>query len=882
MDPSSQAGLSGNSGSPTVTITSAPKSSFPGHKAGTFFNDYAFAAKTSSGSVVAWGNAAKGGDTTPVANALSGVSNIYSNSDAFAAVLSNGSVVTWGDPEAGGTNWDLDGLSESSTMTAGGNLTLGGALTTGGSATFSQSQKIVITSAGDDTLRTFTVSGKDAAGSDISEQITGANAGTARGSTLFKIVESISVDSATAGSVSAGSIASQTFAIASSLDGTVDVSKIASTPNAFAALKTDGSVVAWGSPGTGGDTSGLIDEDLDGSVSAVREIFSNNNSFAALRADGSVITWGISAFGGNSSSVENKIKTTTHADFQQVTSIVATGSAYAAIRADGSVVTWGNSLEGGDSSSIATEIDGDTDVHDVVQVFATTSAFAALRKDGSVITWGDANNGGTSTDVASNINGGTDVKAIYSTNNAFAALRSDGSVVTWGDGNSGGNSTAVASDLDGTVNVSKIFATNNAFAAIREDGKVVTWGYNSYGGDSSGVSALINGTLDGDCISASQTLSNLNFTLNGDLISSSAATFTNAQRVSITSSGDDSGRTFTVTGTDKDGASLTATLTGANAGTASSTEFFKTVTAISVDAAPSSSVSAGVVDKTVTTIVATDKAFSALRADGSIITWGDTSGGGDSTSVSNNLILSVDNTVKVSQLYSSSAAFSAIKDDGSVVTWGDNDRGGSSTSVDFGNVTVQGMSGASSGVNCTAKIFNQNSSGNDVALANKAIAFTTSAGADSGTITSDGSGTLDVSSLDDGNYLAKFVISKTSDYSLTQQVLQMTDILDMYDFFAGLKTPTADQMIASNVTYATGGDSSIGMDDVLTAYDMFIGKTDAYVILRDSTASSPTYDSTNNQVTNASNAFDIAAGTDLSLNAYFLGDTDGGYANNFV
>ena len=67
--------------------------------------------------------------TSPVANALSGVSNIYSNNDAFAAVLSDGSVVTWGDPESGGTNWDLDGLSESSTMTAGGNLTLGGALT---------------------------------------------------------------------------------------------------------------------------------------------------------------------------------------------------------------------------------------------------------------------------------------------------------------------------------------------------------------------------------------------------------------------------------------------------------------------------------------------------------------------------------------------------------------------------------------------------------------------------------------------------------------------------------------------------------------------------------------------------------------------------------
>ena len=62
VDPvSSNSANAGNSSTPTVTITSAPKSSFPGHKAGTFFNDYAFALKTSSGSVVAWGNAAKGG-----------------------------------------------------------------------------------------------------------------------------------------------------------------------------------------------------------------------------------------------------------------------------------------------------------------------------------------------------------------------------------------------------------------------------------------------------------------------------------------------------------------------------------------------------------------------------------------------------------------------------------------------------------------------------------------------------------------------------------------------------------------------------------------------------------------------------------------------------
>ena len=53
-------------------------------------------------------------------------------------------------------------------------------------------------------------------------------------------------------------------------------------PERFAALRTDGSVVAWGGQGTDGDTSGLMDEDLDGSVSAVREVFSINNSFTRL------------------------------------------------------------------------------------------------------------------------------------------------------------------------------------------------------------------------------------------------------------------------------------------------------------------------------------------------------------------------------------------------------------------------------------------------------------------------------------------------------------------------------------------------------------------------------------------------------------------------
>ena len=85
----------------------------------------------------------------------------------------------------------------------------------------------------------------------------------------------------------------------------------------------------------------------------------------------------------------------------------------------------------------------------------------------------------------------------------------------------------------------------------------------------------------------------------------------------------------------------------------------------------------------------------------------------------------------------------------------------------------------------------------------------------------------------------------------------MTDVLDIYDFFVGARTPTADQIVASNVTWATAGDTVLGMDDVLTAYDMFVGKdgADAYVILRDASTAAATYNAGTTQITNASSSF---------------------------
>ena len=117
---------------------------------------------------------------------------------------------------------DDNGLSTAATLGAAGNLTLGGALTSGGSATFNAGRIVTLLSAGDDSGDTFTVTGTDVNGDAQTEEITGANAGTATGSKYFKTVTQISTDGASAGNVSAGinnSAADVVFAGRSRLKG---------------------------------------------------------------------------------------------------------------------------------------------------------------------------------------------------------------------------------------------------------------------------------------------------------------------------------------------------------------------------------------------------------------------------------------------------------------------------------------------------------------------------------------------------------------------------------------------------------------------------------------------------------------------------------------
>ncbi|MGY6536623.1 MAG: Ig-like domain-containing protein [Pararhodobacter sp.] len=425
-------------------------------------NEAAFLALKADGSVMAWGSVGNGADLSGVEAALgTEVAKVYSTVSAFAALMKNGTVIAWGSRTSGGDSASVPELVDvdtanvdtiASTRSAFAAIRNNGSVVTwgnpvnGGDSEIVASQlfsvkQVFSTSAGFAALRTdgtVVVWGAPLAG------------GSLIGATVKDIID--------------GEAVSRPLID----EDLTNVRSIASTENAFAALKEDGSVIAWGSPLRGGDMPFDVAAQLSQGAQlgiGVTQIYSNGAAFAVLRDDGSVVTWR-TAMSDDAAAVADALA-------GGVVSIYATGSAFAALKQDGSVVTWGDSSRGGNSSLVSESLSSG-----VVTIFSTENAFAALKEDGSVVTWGDPRAGGNSDAVADLLSGG--IVTIFSTSGAFAALTVDGSVVTWGDAAKGGNSTAVSADLrDGVV---AVYATSGAFAALKEDGSVIAWGDRFKGG----------------------------------------------------------------------------------------------------------------------------------------------------------------------------------------------------------------------------------------------------------------------------------------------------------------------------------------------------------------------------------------------------------------
>lgn len=124
-------------------------------------------------------------------------------------------------------------------------------------------------------------------------------------------------------------------------------------------------------------------------------------------------------------------------------------------------------------------------------------------------------------------------------------------------------------------------------------------------------------------------------TLNGSLVTAGVATLDQPRRVLFTSAGNDSGITFTVTGTDWNNMPVSEVVTGANATTVYTVYDFKTVTSVVASGASAGNVSIGT-----NGIASSRPVFLDLYADSSIYIQTDTGG---SSGITYTIQLSGDN-----------------------------------------------------------------------------------------------------------------------------------------------------------------------------------------------------------------------------------------------
>ena len=223
-----------------------------------------------------------------------------------------------------------------------------------------------------------------------------------------------------------------------------DVKKIASSAGAFVALLNDGSLVAWGDP----DVGGKIPDNVAPHLTPALQVIGSTADFSAVLRDGRVFSWGATWPTG-----------------LQVTAargalhISASDRAFAAIKADQKVVAWGSDEHGG---AIATETA--KLLTNVSALASTSAAFAALKLDGSVVTWGNPRFGGAPQETLHN------VQHVVGSTTAFCALKTDGSLAAWGEPNEGG---VLPPGLGKTLSLSASYAS---FCAIQDDHSAISWG----------------------------------------------------------------------------------------------------------------------------------------------------------------------------------------------------------------------------------------------------------------------------------------------------------------------------------------------------------------------------------------------------------------------
>ncbi|WP_460396992.1 RCC1 domain-containing protein [Actinophytocola sediminis] len=241
--------------------------------------------------------------------------------------------------------------------------------------------------------------------------------------------------------------------------GLTNVTAIAGDSWGAYALRSDGTVWAWGSGGQGRLGNGQTrDAAVPVQVTGLTDVIAIANSWGngyALRQNGTVMAWGYNGAGqlGDGTDVE-QTTVPVQVPLTEVTAIASGGNGAYAVRTDGTVWAWGTNDSGQlgngqpcDTSACMSRVP--VQVSGLVGVHALTASMNntyALHEDGSVWAWGRSHNGqlgnGVECDpttttcesrVPVQVSGLTDITQIGNFTYGGYALRADGTVWAWGN-----------------------------------------------------------------------------------------------------------------------------------------------------------------------------------------------------------------------------------------------------------------------------------------------------------------------------------------------------------------------------------------------------------------------------------------------------------------
>ncbi|WP_170157263.1 right-handed parallel beta-helix repeat-containing protein [Roseimicrobium gellanilyticum] len=316
-----------------------------------------------------------------------------------------------------------------------------------------------------------------------------------------------------------------------------DVTAVAAGHHHNIALRSDGTVWAWGKNANGqlGDGTNT-DSDYPVQVSGladVVEVVAGAYHSIAIKSDGSIWCWGENTYGqlGNGSANASNVPVEIP-NLAGFVSIAAGRFDSMALHADGTVWAWGtNAIDSNGvriSSQVPVQMPVLTNVTAIACGDASNSSHAvAIKSDGTVWVWGDNYLGqlGIGNNIPQNgqilqVPGLTGAIAVDATQYGTMILKGDGTVWSWGQNYNGrlGNGTATAATLpvpvNGLSNVVCIAAGYAHSAAVTSDGKIHTWGGNAYGelGDDSSLFSTTPVQFSG-VISVTQIAAGRNFGL---------------------------------------------------------------------------------------------------------------------------------------------------------------------------------------------------------------------------------------------------------------------------------------------------------------------------------------------------------------------------------